>query len=221
MSLVKSKFWYWLVDLGLLIAIVLTLLLLSLNLLGFLPEHSWGLDFAPLVIWMVLTAITAYFVNSVELELFHDIKGLWFLAGIAFWLALVMLVFSLREKSLTLILIAWLGYLVITALSYFLLGKYSKIERLNLPFKPLLIMSSCVFANSLLAGLLYFWASSVIAGVILIIGLYLIYFFYFQGFFGYLEKQRAPISLVAFLTITILSLLIWTLLFTFFGYILL
>ncbi len=221
MDLVQSKFWHWLVDLGLLIAVVLTLTLLSLNLLELLPKHSWSLDFVPLGVWIILAAITAYLVNSMELEIFHDIKWLWFLGGIAFWLALVMLVFSLREKSLALIIFAWLGYLAVTAFSFFMLEKYSAVERLRLPFKPLLIMSGCIFVNSLLAGLLYFWASSVIAGVVFIIGLYLIYFFYFQGIFGYLEKQKAPLSFVAFLAFTILSLLIWTLAFTFFGYVLL
>ncbi len=221
MGLAQSKWWYWLVDLGLLISIVLTLTLLSLNLLEFLPAHTWALDFVPLGIWMFLTAVIAYLVNSAELRLFHDIKGLWFLAAIAFWLAFVVLVFSLKEKSLMLIILAWLGYLAITALSFFMLEKYSTVERLRLPFKPLVIMSCCVFANSLLAGLLYFWASSVIAGVVFIIGLYLVYFFYFQGIFVYLEKQKAPLSFVAFLTFTVLSLLVWTLLFTFFGYALL
>lgn len=217
-NIVQSKHWELIVAVGIISSFGLSLLLLSLNLLGKLGEHFWGWDLWPFVVWiLVLTVLTHGYGSPVQKSL-QRVGVLGLLPASAYWLALILGILTLREKSVWLFLLTIICFYGLSYFSYHVLKNHAFPSKLvnkiwkHFPLREFLIRLGLLLLLVFLAGWLLggFWGL-----IILFAGIHHLYVKMAQKVSSKF-KQAIFLNFVS-LGFTILSVFIWTIIFIFLG----
>lgn len=222
MNLVRSKYWPLVVFGGFVVSFILSFILLFLNLMEMIPPHFWVLDFLPFILWIIVAILLVRVYGSqkqkeIQKELpkiaWCTISGI-----IAFWGALILGIFSLKENSKILFILTILLFYSLWYLSWFLLKRYSTQRKIKILWKTLWIMTGALFFLAVLGQLSSFIAGYIGSAIIWVGGIALVYRLWGKKFFQELKQKQVAFQVLLFLAFNLLSFIFWTAIFLFFSY---
>jgi len=221
MNIVRSGWWTWLFIGGLLLTFLLSVVLVLLNGVK-IPSHTVFLDFVPMLIWFIVSFVWVSKWGSSEQQGTQRAGKFGLLGALGFITAFVLSALALKEQSFFILFLAIVAFYVLSALCWYFLRKYIyqefHIDLWKQPFfwgtMALLILDVflTVFVNSLVGSF---------GGTItFIIGLSVIYFGLGRYVLHQLKNNKVMSTVLIMMGMLVVSLVIWTFLFIFLGYLL-
>jgi len=221
MNIVRSGWWTWIFISGLLLTFLLSVILVLLNGVK-IPSHPAFIDFSPMLIWFIVSFVWVSQWGSSEQQGTQRAGTFGLVGLLGFTAAFIISALALLEQSFLLLFVGIIAFYGISGWCWYLLRKYIHhefhVDLWKQPFfwgsMALLILNVflTVFVNSLFGSLI-----GTIAFVVALSG---IYFGLGRYILHQLKNNKVMSTVLIMMGMLIISLIMWTFLFIFLGYLL-